>query len=116
MTIVVADDSPFIRRLVLRILRRLGSDSVGVEGTAALARSCRGNRPQAVISDVSMKDGDGIEACLELRRRYPGLPIVMMTGAPDNVRRALAAGLREVLQKPFLLVEMEAALKRSMAG
>lgn len=114
MAIVIADDDPAMRGLVRRALARLGYDCKEAGGAEALAKACA-RRPQAVVSDIGLKDGDGIEACLALRWLYPGLPVVIMTGDADEAARALGAGFLEVLKKPFTLAELGAALRRALS-
>lgn len=115
MTILVADDDPAIRRLLRRILERLGYDCVTTVGAAGLQARCTRRRPGAVISDVGLGEGDGIDACLELRRRYPRLAMIIMTGDPIEARRARSAGFLEVLDKPFTVEEFAAALRRALS-
>lgn len=112
MAIVVADDDPRLRRLVRRAVERLGREVKEADGAQALLRACDPDRPEAVVSDIGLEDGDGIEASLELRRRHPGLPIVLMTADPDRAERAAGLGFAEVLLKPFALEELAAALER----
>ena len=101
MAIVVADDDAPVREIVWRFLYRLGFDCICVTGAADLMRVCRKRRPRLVISDVSMPDGDGIQSCLELRRLYPNLPVIIITGDPSHAERARNAGFRRILLKPF---------------
>jgi two-component system NtrC family sensor kinase len=56
--------------------------------------------PDLVFSDVSMPgEMDGIQLAHEIRRRWPTLPVVLLTGYATRVHDATAAGFR-VLSKP----------------
>jgi two-component system NtrC family sensor kinase len=56
--------------------------------------------PDLVFSDVSMPgEMDGIQLAHEIRRRWPSLPVVLLTGYATRVHDATAAGFR-VLSKP----------------
>lgn len=110
MRILFADDDGLTRAFVSRVLRGLGHEGEGVEGMAALLRRCDEALPDAVLCDVCMPDGDGIEACQRLRERYVGLPIVIMTGDPRSAERARRSGFKSVLEKPFDSEQLGAAI------
>jgi CheY-like chemotaxis protein len=116
MTLVVADDDPEIRRLLVRWAGCLGFDCVAVESAGSLLRTLDSCRPQALICDVNLAEADGIALCRLLAAGHPGLAIVMMTGDSGEVPRARAAGFAEVLQKPFDLALVEPALRRLLPG
>ena len=55
-------------------------------------------QPDAIISDVGLKGLDGISATIEIRRRHPEVPIVLMTAGRDHaVRLALVKLLVSLL-------------------
>lgn len=105
MKILVVDDERSLRSLVRRVLER---DSVQVleadDGVTALERLV--NEPvDLVLLDLSMKAMDGIDTLEAIRRspRFPHLPVILITGNPDEryVRRAAALGITGFLVKPF---------------
>lgn len=59
--------------------------------------------PDCVLTDVQMPGMNGLELQAELGRRYASLPVIFMTAFPDETvqARALAAGARAFLHKPF---------------
>ena len=58
-------------------------------------------RPNVILSDVSLRGLDGISATIEIRRRHPEIPIVLMTSHDDPSLRdkAFAAGVSAFLSK-----------------
>ena len=112
MNLLIAEDDPGCRRLLKRIAQQQGYSCTTVSTSRGLLRDGSLRRPDAVVSDVCLGDGDGIDACLKLRRIHPGLPVAIMTGARSGVARARDAGFDLVLRKPFKVKEMEALLKR----
>lgn len=108
--ILIVDDEAVVRRVVARFLKGLGHACREAQGAAALKKAVAQEKPRAVICDIGLGDGDGIQACLELRRRLV-LPILLMTGDPEQAQRGRAAGF-EVLLKPFTREELEAGLRR----
>ena len=74
-TILVVDDEELVRNLIVTLLFRLGHSSVtAVDGVDALDRM-KGNKIDAVITDIKMPNMNGVDLTVEILKRYPGLPI-----------------------------------------
>jgi len=58
--------------------------------------------PRAIVLDIQLPDGDGIELLRELRK-HSNVPVLMLTamGAPHNIIRGLEAGADDYLPKPY---------------
>jgi pilus assembly protein CpaE len=69
--------------------------------------------PDVVLMDINMPDMDGIEATMEITTRVPSTAVIMMSvqDEPDILRRAMLAGAREFLSKPFSLDELIEAVR-----
>lgn len=82
----------------------------GIEGLQKLEERL----PDLVISDLKMPGMDGIDFVQAVRRSetWSALPIVMMSGAPADRDKAIAAGANDFLVKPFRFPELEAVLSR----
>ena len=65
-----------------------------------------------VITDLKMPDGDGIALFSELHRRYPDLPVIMVSAfaTDDILERMKESGIRKFLHKPFDFKEIEEAV------
>jgi CheY-like chemotaxis protein len=104
--ILIVDDDPFIRRLIVTTLEDVTALEVheASDGVEALELARR-ERPALVFLDVDMPRLDGIEACRALRAEpeTAEMTIVMLTAAHgDGVeRRAEEAGADLFLTKPF---------------
>jgi CheY-like chemotaxis protein len=104
--ILIVDDDPFIRRLIVTTLEDVTALDVheANDGVEALELARR-ERPALVFLDVDMPRLDGIEACRALRAEpaTAEMTIVMLTAAHgDGVeRRAEEAGADLFLTKPF---------------
>jgi two-component system response regulator MprA len=113
MRILVVDDEPAVRDSLARSLRFQGYHvDTAEDGKQALA-AVAGDRPDAVILDVSMPVMDGLETCRELRADGERLPILMLT-ARDSVGDRVAgldAGADDYLVKPFAMQELMARLR-----
>ncbi|HEY8584206.1 MAG TPA: ATP-binding protein [Capillimicrobium sp.] len=109
-TVLVVEDEEALRTLVVRVLTGHGYAVVAAaDAREALAVA---ERPDLLLTDVVMPGMPGNELAEELRRRWPGLPVLLMSGYTDE------ADLRGsgVLAKPF---DAQALLRRvgaSLAG
>ena len=113
MTILVVDDDSGLRKALRRVLVSHGFDvEVAEDGAEALAR-VRSRPFDAVVLDVMMPGGDGIEVCEQLRGEQFDLPVLMLT-ARDAVRDRVAgldAGADDYLVKPFANEELVARIR-----
>lgn len=113
LPVLVADDDDAMRSFVARAVAGLGRWTILARGARELEEQGRG-AVAAVVSDIELGDGNGLDVCRRLRRDRPRLPIVLMTGGWTEAERARAAGLGPVLRKPFTLEELEAALLEAL--
>ena len=101
--ILVADDDPDIRMSLSERLRWLGHDVVtAADGQAALA-AVEAHALDLAFLDVSMPRLNGIEALKLIRKRWPNLPVVVVT-AYGTIRLAVEAmkeGAVDFMTKPF---------------
>jgi DNA-binding response OmpR family regulator len=86
--------------------------------TLAAARERLVHRPpDAVVLDLGLPDGDGLDLCCEIKATWPALPVVIVTAGGGNVRyQALACGADGFLPKPFDPQALEAEVGRLVAA
>jgi CheY-like chemotaxis protein len=112
--ILIVDDNVDSARLLEMLLDVMGHRArAAIDGAEAL-QLAREFEPDLILLDLSLPDIDGIELAARLRD-MPALascPLVAVTGwsDPDTVRRARAAGIREVLIKPVDPAKLEAII------
>ena len=104
-TVLVVEDSPVAREVVMKILQREGYDVVGAcNGVEAMdflhsTSTC----PDLVLLDVMMPEKDGITLLQELRTepQYKELPVILLTALSDEgrMKKARELGVREYLVK-----------------
>jgi diguanylate cyclase (GGDEF)-like protein len=103
--ILVADDDGMLRDIATAMLENAGFtvETVG-SGDAAVA-ACLRQMPQLVLLDVEMPDGNGYQACTNIRALPGGrdVPIVMVTGFddPTSINLAYDAGATDFVVKPI---------------
>ena len=115
--ILVIDDDSALRQICLDMLgargyRGLGAASVG-EGLREFAERC----PAAVLLDLKLPDGTGLDVLRELQRRSPVTPVVVVSGygsVPDAVE-AMRLGAAEYIEKPLAREHLYDVLTRVLA-
>ncbi|TFW27400.1 putative bifunctional diguanylate cyclase/phosphodiesterase [Massilia horti] len=104
--VLVADDDPVMRMLMLEMLAGVGLDAIEAEdGVEALA-CARTMAPDLILMDVEMPNMDGFTACNEIRRLegpHGSVPIIMVTGGDDieAVTCAYEVGATDFVSKPI---------------
>jgi two-component system KDP operon response regulator KdpE len=119
--ILVVDDEPQIVRGLKVILRGAGYSAETAESKEHALAALAARPPDAVVLDLVLPDGSGIEVCKEVRR-WSAVPILVLSAVGDEREkvRALDAGADDYVTKPFgadeLLARLRAMLRRSAAG
>jgi DNA-binding response OmpR family regulator len=113
--VLVADDDPDIRSLVVLRLERSGYEVVAAgDGEEALATALERN-PDLALLDVMMPKLDGYEVTERLRREEATrhLPVILLTARVQetDIARGLEAGADEYVKKPFSLTELRARVQ-----
>ena len=119
--ILLIEDDSRLADMVREYLGKAGFDVIHAEsGTRGLA--LHGREPvDAVVLDLMLPDGDGLEICRRIRARSDS-PILMLTARGDPMDRVvgLEMGADDYLPKPFepreLLARLRAILRRGRAG
>jgi DNA-binding response OmpR family regulator len=112
----VVDDDPAMRTLLVDALGEDGYQVTGASNTLTALLYLLRTKVSLVVLDWKMPDLDGFVLLDTLRRIAPRVPVIFVTAydQPEVCRRALEAGARGFLAKPFpvsrLLVEIEKAL------
>ena len=115
--ILVVDDQPANVALLEEALRQAGY--TGVTSTMDPHEVCalhRKNRYDLILLDLQMPGMDGFQVMegLKTNDRDPYLPVLVITAQPGHKLRALQAGAREFLSKPFDLVEVAARIRNML--
>jgi two-component system KDP operon response regulator KdpE len=116
--VLVVDDEPQILRALQTTLRGAGYDVV-TAATAEEALTAAALRPpEAVILDLVLPDGSGVDVCRELRA-WTSVPILILSAVGEEREKvaALDAGADDYVTKPFgvdeLLARLRAAMRRA---
>jgi pilus assembly protein CpaE len=114
--VLIVDDIPETRDHLTKLLGF--EQEIDVAGTAGSGedaiRVSLDLRPDVIVMDINMPGMDGVAAAEIISQRLPSSPIIMMSvhGEAEQLRRAIAAGAREFLVKPFSADEFSTTIKR----
>lgn len=131
LKVLIVDDHSLFRQGLVSLMNT-HPDLVEVVGEAASGREAvelvQRLRPQVVLLDILMPDGDGLEAARAIRRLSPGTAIVMLTSSDldEHLNEAVRIGVSGYLLKNLNAEELfellrgiergEAAITRTMAA
>jgi two-component system response regulator GlrR len=117
--LVLVDDDPGLLRLLTIRLKSEGFEVASCESAQQALTSIPRFQPDVVVTDLRMADVDGIGLLREVQKRYPALPVILLTAhgtIPDAVE-ATKSGAFAFLTKPVdkdqLLEQLDKALKVS---
>ena len=123
VTVLLVEDEPAVRAIAARSLEFGGFRVIQAgDGAAALEAVARDGPPSLVLTDLMMPGIGGAELAQRLRKSWPDLPILFMSGysTEDLQSRVIAGGADVTIQKPFtlegLIASVAMALARSTAA
>jgi CheY-like chemotaxis protein len=121
LSILVADDQPGIRDLLVHWLQSRGHRVTTVGSAQEATRRLKDQRFDLVITDIVMPDGDGFELIAAIRKEQPATRIVAISGGgqylqgTDCLRLARGLGAHAVVMKPFNWEQLKAGIDVAFA-
>jgi len=111
--VLLVEDSRETREMIARALGDEGIAVTAVSTCAAAGAALRENGFRAVVLDLGLPDGSGIDLCREWRLAGIAVPVLILTARADVASRVagLDAGADDYLSKPFALAELRARLR-----
>ena len=110
-TILVIDDEPIMRSVLVRIFEKEGFDVLAIADALELEDYLGKYQPAMILLDINLPWVDGYELC-RLFKRHDDLrhvPIVFVSGnqSEEQVRRGFEAGCDDYIRKPFCVDELK---------
>jgi two-component system phosphate regulon response regulator PhoB len=122
--ILVAEDEPDVRNLVVMNLKNAGFTVLAAENGLAALKEARNSVPSLVILDLMLPEMSGLEVCKVLKKEpaTSAIPIIMLTAKAEEVDRivGLELGADDYITKPFspreLVLRVKSVLRRASAA
>jgi DNA-binding NtrC family response regulator len=116
--ILVVDIDPVIRSGICSFLTTQGHNVCEVSSCCDAQIEFRRFRPEAIVLDLYLPNGDAPQLLRQAKSRQPAIPVVVLSGqaSTDAAARAIRLGADQVLVKPVELVELHTVLQRLLSG
>src|SRR5919202_1739040 len=114
--ILVVDDEQLIRWTLTESLRGWGYTPVEAGTVAAALSAFESEQPVAVLLDINLPDGSGIDVLREIRGKQPDAVVIMITAnvLVDDTIAALRAGAYDFIGKPINLDELQITIRNGL--
>ena len=114
--ILVIEDDSILRRLLANTLTPEGYEVIQAFNASLGLDACRREKPDLIVLDVNLPDGDGIDVCRKIKDdpAIRHIPILIMTGEATQVEKrmeGLEAGADDYILKPFSPKELLSRLR-----
>jgi FixJ family two-component response regulator len=118
LSIVSMDDDEDFRQYIAGVLRQQGHDVRAVGTAEEFFAACESRLPDAVLLDMKMGRTSGEDVLVELRKRWPKLCVIVVTGYPtmDSMRQTFKQDVFDYLAKPFSVDELSRVLSQAAAA
>ena len=114
--VLIVDDDQMVRWALTEALRSWGYASAEAGSVASAIAAFETEQPAAVLLDVNLPDGSGLEGLHEIKRRQPEAVVIMMTGnvlVADTIA-ALRGGAYDFVGKPINLDELQITIRNGI--
>lgn len=111
--ILIIEDEPNIRELVLYNLKTNGYEGLAAEDGIMGITMVHREKPDLILLDIMLPEKNGYEICKELREEGNDTPIIMVTAKTEEVDKVLGLefGADDYISKPFGIRELMARIK-----
>ena len=116
--ILVIDDNDLLRESVRETLEQAGHSVIEAENGATGFALAKQNAVDLILTDMLMPESDGVETILQIRKTYPQMKIVAMSGSREHelyLSVASRLGADAVLDKPFRAAQLRETIARLLA-
>ncbi|MGE0882429.1 MAG: sigma-54-dependent transcriptional regulator [Blastocatellales bacterium] len=114
--ILIVDDEPNIRFTLVEALRGWGYEPIEASTINEGVDMFEAEQPLAVLQDVNLPDGSGIDALHEYKNRNPQAVVIMITGNVqlEDTIAALRGGAYDFISKPVRLNELQVTIRNGL--
>lgn len=115
MTVLIVDDEKVIRDVLKRSCQWEGYETILAEDGVQAIERMEQSKVDVVISDIKMPRMNGLDLLVEIKDKYPRVPVIMISAHSEySGADLLAAGAEEFITKPFKIDELRYAMLRAL--
>jgi DNA-binding NtrC family response regulator len=117
LRIMVLDDEPIVCKRLKPALEKLGYEvDAFIQSTEAMHQIQRISY-DIIITDLKMKEIDGMQFLSEAKKRRPGTEVIIITGfaTMETAKQSFQQGVFDFIAKPFKLSEIQEVVNRAAA-
>lgn len=115
MTVLLVEDDEGVRELLQRVLQRHGHEVLLAANGEEAEAAARGGRPDVLVCDMCLPGLSGVELTRRIRASHPGLPVLVVSGDPNQDLPVDGDGPARFLGKPFTTADFLAHV-RDLSG
>jgi two-component system, NtrC family, response regulator AtoC len=114
--VLIVDDEPMIRWTLTEALRGWGYEPVEAGTVAAALAAFDAEAPAAVLLDINLPDGSGLDLLCEIKARQPNAVVIMITAnvMVEDTLAALRGGAYDFIGKPIKLGELQVTIRNGL--
>lgn len=115
LSIVALDDDEDFLQYLRGVLEAVGHDARCVASPEAFFQACESRLPDVVLLDIKMGAWSGEQVLGEIRKRWPKLCVIVVTGYPSlgSMRETFKQDVFDYLAKPFSIAELHRAIEQA---
>ena len=119
--ILIIDDEELVRYALRAVLESADHDVIEAENGMKGIELCNAHPVDLVITDIIMPEKEGVETIIELRRAFPDVKIIAISGGGRSggvsyLKLAQGFGADQIMPKPFGMDEMLSTVQRVLNG
>jgi len=113
LSVLALDDDPDFREFIREALETEGHEVRIAATPEECYAACEERLPDVLLLDMKMGRHSGEQTLIELRRRWPRLCVIVVTGYPtlETMRQTFKQDVYDYIAKPFSLAELRSALR-----
>jgi DNA-binding NtrC family response regulator len=114
--LLIVEDDAHLRETLATFLARAGYATAQAHDGREALEAVDKDAPDLVLTDIHMPDLDGLALLAEIKARYPGTIVIMMTAfsSIDSAVEAMRRGAEDYLSKPLQLADAQMSIERAL--
>jgi len=112
--ILIVDDEVGLLKILGNVLRTWGYNVITAKNGIEALWKFKEENPDLVLSDQRMPGMKGTEALAKMKEMNEDVPVVLMTGLPDEIQEKDRRKAYSILAKPFNLDELKTVIKEAL--